>query len=283
MDYDACLTLPPELMRFWTLATFVLGTCIGSFLNVCIWRIPRGESIVSPPSRCPKCGHMIAWYENIPLFSWIFLLGRCSGCKAPISARYFIVELMTGLLFSLLFLKVALAGEPFERLAPFYLMASLAITTAFIDCELRIIPDKTTYPAMAAGLMMAIALPAAWGVESRLAAFLLSLTGLLVAGCVMAVISVLGRLVFKRDALGWGDVKYIAAVGASLGLVAPLFAVFAGSLTGAVFGIARILLDRRKRRRPIAFGPFLAFGVVLWMLFGAWLMRLYLDALRHLH
>jgi leader peptidase (prepilin peptidase)/N-methyltransferase len=280
LEYDAYLALPPELARFWTVATFIFGACLGSFLNVCIWRIPRGESVVSPPSRCPNCGHQITWYENIPLFSWIFLLGRCSGCKKPISARYFVVELITGFLFSLLFLKVLASGEPLERLAPYYLMTALALTTAFIDCELRIIPDKTTYPAIAASLLMAPLLPEAWGTHSRLWAFAIALSGLLLAGGLMALASILGRLAFKRDALGWGDVKYIAAVGACLGFVPALFALFAGSVLGSLFGLSRHLFNSKRRRRPIAFGPFLAGGVLLWMLFGAWLLALYHEKLR---
>jgi len=279
---EAC-ELPAELAPFWTVATFILGCCIGSFLNVCIWRIPRGESVMSPPSHCPKCGHSIAFYENIPLLSWIFLLGKCSGCKSPISIRYFLVELMTGLLFATLFVKVAALGEPLGRLAPYFAMAMLAITTAFIDCELRIIPDETTYAGMGAGLVSAALFPEAFGVHSRLAALTIAAAGLAIAGGGMALAALGGKAIFKREALGWGDVKYIAAVGCCLGVVGAAFSVLAGSVLGSIAGLLRAALSKRKGRlrRPIAFGPFLAAGAVLWMLFGERAVQWYLEFLRH--
>jgi len=278
LEYETVIT--PELVRFWMISIFVLGTCIGSFLNVCIWRIPRGESVVNPPSRCPKCGHMIAWYENIPLFSWIFLLGRCSCCKEPISPRYFVVELSTGLLFSMIFLKIIAAEEPLERLGPYLLIAALSITTAFIDSECRIIPDKTTYTAMALSVLMAPFLPEAWGTSNRMLAPALAIAGLLLAGGLLTLVALFGHLIFKRDALGWGDVKFIAAAGACLGFGGALFAVFAGSVAGTIFGLGRNFVWSRKRKRPIAFGPFLAGGVFLWIFFGAWLLQLYFEHFR---
>jgi leader peptidase (prepilin peptidase)/N-methyltransferase len=130
---------------------------------------------------------------------------------------------------------------------------------------------------MLAGLVLAFALPEAWGVHGRLHALALSATGLVVAGGLMALLALSGRFLFKREALGWGDVKFIAAAGALLGLLGPLFAVFAGSLLGSVYGIGRALLSKRRRRRPIAFGPFLAAGALLWILFGRRLLELYLE------
>ncbi len=281
VETETC-QLPGELIPFWTVAIFILGSCIGSFLNVCIWRIPRGESIISPPSRCPKCGHAIAFYENIPLLSWLFLLGKCSGCRNPIPVRYFLVELMTGLLFAMLFIKVAALGEPLGLLAPFFAMAMLAVTTAFIDCELRIIPDETTYAGMGAGLVSAALFPEAFGAHSRLGAVGVAAFGLAVSGGFMALAAIGGKAVFKREALGWGDVKYIAAVGCCLGVFAAAFTVLAGSVLGSIGGLLRAALSNRKGRfrRPIAFGPFLAAGAIVWMLFGERILNCYFNFVR---
>ncbi len=265
----------PETFRFWTISFFVFGACIGSFLNVCIWRIPRGESLISPPSRCPKCGHPLSWYENIPMISWLFLMGRCRSCKAPITARYFIVELMTALLFSMLFIKAYTFAEPLTILPAYFLMASLAITTAFIDCELRIIPNETTYTGMIAGLLFAGLFPETWQVSTWTGSLALSAAAFAVSGGFMALAALAGKFIFKREALGWGDVKYIAAVGACLGVPAAFFAVFAGSLIGAVAGL--LIALKKGRRRPIAFGPFLAAGAVAWMLFGMPVLKAYLS------
>ena len=278
VETETC-QIPGELALFWTVAIFILGSCIGSFLNVCIWRIPRGESVLSPPSHCPKCGHAIAFYENIPLLSWLLLLGKCSKCRNPISVRYFLVELMTGMLFAMLFMKVAVSGEPLGLLAPYFAMAMLAVTTAFIDCELRIIPDETTYAGMGAGLVSAALFPEIFGVHGRLAGMAIAVLGLAVAGGGMALAAFAGRAIFKREALGWGDVKYIAAVGCCLGVVGAAFTVLAGSVLGSVAGLVRGAVSKRRGRlrRPIAFGPFLAFGAILWMLFGERIVISYLE------
>ena len=127
----------------FSLFAFWIGCCIGSFLNVCIYRIPNGMSILYPPSHCPNCNHAIAWYENIPLFSFLCLRGRCSSCRCPISPRYFYVEMMTGVLYAGLFLCLVYSGSPRFHLLPLYFIASaVAICNAFTDCEYRVIPDS---------------------------------------------------------------------------------------------------------------------------------------------
>jgi len=153
------MTLPPE--AFWALSAFVFlaGLCIGSFLNVCIWRIPRDESIVWPGSHCPACGHPIAPWDNLPLLSWLILNGRCRHCRAPISPRYFLVELLTGALFTALWLVHGVSV-----LTPVYLLFAAALVMAtFIDLDHLILPDRVTLGGMILGPVLSFALPALQG------------------------------------------------------------------------------------------------------------------------
>ncbi|MFA7231295.1 MAG: prepilin peptidase [Victivallaceae bacterium] len=271
----------PDMLPLWQVMSFVLGTCMGSFLNVCIWRIPRGESIVTAPSHCPKCGHGIRWYENIPLLSWLCLRGKCSSCKAPITSRYFFVELLTGILFYILFLKVTLEGQPLTILFAYYGMTMLIVTTCFIDVEHRIIPDKTTYPAMLLGLAAAICFPETWNTASRLWAGAFSLTGLAVSGGALMLFAIFGKMLFRAEALGYGDVKYLAAVGACLGLSASFFTVLFGSLAGTVAGLMLVIVKKKGLKTAIPFGPFLAVGTFVWMVYGERLMSLYINLFQH--
>ena len=153
---------------FFVFSSFLFGSCLGSFLNVCIWRMPLGESIVTAPSHCPKCGTPIRWFDNIPVVSYLALRGRCRSCKAPISPRYVIVEALTGILFALLLFKVGATQQPPFTLLLYFTMTLLCITTIWIDFEHRLIPDATTYPAILFGLAASAAFPSAWGVSNHL-------------------------------------------------------------------------------------------------------------------
>lgn len=272
--------LYPDLLIFWSVGVFVLGCCIGSFLNVCIWRMPRGESIVTAPSHCPNCNHDIAWYENIPLLSWLCLRGKCSSCKAPITFRYFFVELMTGILFFLLFYKVVYDHQPIGILVVYFGMTMLVVTTIFIDYKHFIIPDRTTYPAIVLGIATAIIFPETWNIQGRLAAGTWSVLSMLISGGIMALLAIAGKLVFKMEALGWGDVKYIAAVGACLGPLACFFSLLFGSIAGALAGLLIILLRRGGLKSAIPFGPFLAAGTFIWMFYGERLTAAYFQLFR---
>ncbi|HCH86985.1 MAG TPA: hypothetical protein DFL85_15940, partial [Lentisphaeria bacterium] len=153
---------------FFVFSSFLFGSCLGSFLNVCIWRMPLGESIVTAPSHCPKCGTPIRWFDNIPVVSYLALRGRCRSCKAPISPRYVIVEALTGILFALLLFKVGATQQPPFTLLLYFTMTLLCITTIWIDFEHRLIPDATTYPAILFGLAASAAFPSVWGVSNHL-------------------------------------------------------------------------------------------------------------------
>jgi len=273
----------PELLPIWDVAVFLLGACVGSFLNVCIWRMPRDESIFFPRSHCPKCGHVLSWYENIPLLSWVCLRGKCRKCRAEISFRYFVVELLTAIMFFIVWRKVTVTGEPLAEAPLYFFVTMYVLSTFFIDMEHRIIPNETTYTAMVIGLVYAFAFPEVWGNINRTWALLLSLVSMLVAGGSFALLAYIGKKVFRKDALGWGDVKFLAGIGACLGLKACFFTVFFGSLTGSVAGLVAMLMARKRSGVVIPFGPFMACGVYLWILFEPQIIMLYLYIMQRLH
>jgi leader peptidase (prepilin peptidase) / N-methyltransferase len=275
----------PQMMPLWHIIVFMVGTCIGSFLNVCIWRIPRGESIVSPPSRCPKCGHELPWYENIPLFSWLALRGKCSSCSTAITSRYFFVELLTGMLFFILWFKIVFDHQPLTLALVYLPVTALIITTIFIDIEHFIIPNLTTFPLMIVGMVLAVAFPQNWKVfgffpevtayASHFYALGFSIASMAIGYGAMALLAIFGKMIFKRDALGWGDVKYIAAIGACIGLKACFFSLLFGSLFGALFGVIMIIRKKANGKTALPFGPFLAVGTYIWMFYGERLTYFY--------
>ena len=266
------MTLPLE--AYWVLSAFVFlaGLCIGSFLNVCIWRIPRDESIVFPGSHCPACGHAIAPWDNIPLLSWLILNGRCRHCRGPISPRYFLVELLTGALFTALWLVHGVSV-----LTPVYLLFAAALVMAtFIDLDHLILPDRVTLGGMILGPVLSFALPALQGQTQRLPALVHSLIGLALGYGLLWLVATLGRLILKRDAMGMGDWKLLGAIGACLGAQAVLFTIFVSSLTGTLLGLALIAARRKALQSKIPYGPHLALAAVLWMLCGPACIAAYL-------
>jgi leader peptidase (prepilin peptidase)/N-methyltransferase len=265
----------PELMPFWYVMSFILGTCIGSYLNVVIYRVPAEMSLSTPGSHCPKCKKEIQWYQNIPLISWLVLRGKCANCACCIPIRYLLIELLTGVLFLLVFAKVIFYHEPIEILIVYLGLTMLIVTTIFIDFEHQIIPDKTTYPAMILGLVAAAAFPMIWHTNSHWRALSQSAVCFVASGGLLALFAIIGSKIFKRDALGWGDVKYIAAIGACLGGRAAYFTLLFGALTGSIIGIALMISKKKGFKGAISFGPFLASGTLLWMLFDVLILRFY--------
>lgn len=275
--------IPAEILPFLNVFAFIIGACVGSFFNVCIWRIPRDESIVSPPSHCPKCGHLIPWHENIPLVSWLALRAKCSKCRISISPRYFFVELLTGYVFLLIWIKVLSSGQPIAFVFPYSFVAALVILTAFIDAEHSIIPNEITYAGMIAGLCFSIIWPELWVqhrnwiMPERLISFILSSGSLLISVLFMSFIALGGRYMFKKEALGWGDVKYIGAVAALIGIPACFFSLLFASLTGSVYGLSLIMLGKGKLRSAFPLGPFLAAGTIIWVFFGESIYESYVQ------
>jgi len=256
----------------------LFGLIIGSFLNVVIYRLPReGMSIVRPRSRCPKCGHQLAWFENLPIVSWLLQGGKCRACRAPIPVRYPIVEALTAALFfgSFWLLK---PEEP--RALGFVRAAVLAalVAVTYIDFDHRIIPDEITIPGMVLAPIVCVLLPSVMIPErlyqpllfqlegkERGAALLLSLAGMAAGAGIIWGVGFLGRLVFKKEAMGLGDVKLMGLIGGLLGPEGVFLAFLIGVVSGAFFGIVYFLVTRD---RYIPFGPFLALGGAALLLCG---------------
>jgi leader peptidase (prepilin peptidase)/N-methyltransferase len=241
-------------------ALFVMGLCVGSFLNVVIARVPEGRSVVSPRSSCPRCGAEIPWYDNVPLISYAMLRARCRHCGEPISIRYPIVELVTGLLF-------ALAGWHFglgaDLLAAVSLLATLVAITA-IDLDRQLIPDVLSLPGIAAGLLLST-------VSGR-PGWLDSLLGTLLGGGIFFL-----NIVASRGGMGGGDMKLGAMLGAFLGWKLVLVAILLAVLAGGAVAIMLLAMRRRGRKDAVPFGPFLALGGAVSLFWGRPLLDWYLG------
>ena len=347
--------------QFWSIVLFVFGCMVGSFLNVCIHRLPLGQSIVSPPSHCPHCQYSIPWYLNIPLVTWLYLRGKCRNCGAPISIRYFLVELLTGLLFLGCWLRFG-ASTPGLALIYCLLLAGL-IAATFIDFEHFIIPDEITIGGMVAGFICSFFVPGLHQVIDVQASLKQSLLGMGAGAGLIYLILRLGKLLFgrhkmglppetrivftetcvqlpdraipyedlfyrqsdtillrartielvdrcyknvvvrlspsllqiedeklnpetvphleavsseivlPREAMGFGDVKFMAAIGAFLGWKAVIFSLMVSSAIGSVVGLTLIGLGRRQSRLP--YGPYIAMAAALWIFAGPQLIQWY--------
>jgi leader peptidase (prepilin peptidase) / N-methyltransferase len=342
---------------FWALVFFVFGTMVGSFLNVCIHRMPRGESVVTPASHCPHCQYSIPWYLNLPLLTWLVLRGRCRNCGAPIAVRYFLVELLTGLAFLGCWLGF---GRESAWLALIYsgFIAGL-IAASFIDFEHFIIPDEITLGGVGAGFVMSLMVPALHRAETSAGAIERSVVGILVgAGVVYGILRlsklmygrqrfdlppdtrifftetslelpdrsipyedmfyrksdtivlqaktvelvdrgyarvavrlsperlqiggeefkpeevghlevVTDEIVVPREAMGLGDVKFMAAIGAFLGWQAVLFSLMVSAMIGAAVGLSLVAMKRRELSSSrLPYGPFIAMAAVIWIFWG---------------
>jgi leader peptidase (prepilin peptidase) / N-methyltransferase len=247
---------------------FVLGTIIGSFLNVCIHRIPQGESIVTPPSRCPRCKTSIHFYDNIPLVSFIILQGRCRKCHAPISPRYPLVEFLMGLFSLMLLLRFGISTLYLIYLAFF---ASLTLVS-FIDLPYRIIPDVISLPGIGIGVICSLLHPQLSVKDS--------LIGVLLGGGTLYTVASVYRLITKREGMGGGDVKLLAMIGAFIGWKGVLFTILCSSFVGTVVGVILMLVSSADSKYAVPFGPFLSIGAVIYVLWGEALISWYLGFLR---
>lgn len=342
--------------HFWTVVFFVLGSMVGSFLNVCIHRMPRGESVVRPPSHCPACGMSIRWWQNVPIVSWLALRGRCAGCGSRISPRYLLVEALTGAMFAALWLVHGDAG-PLVALGFSVFGAGLLVAT-FIDLEHLIIPDEITIGGTVAGVVLAVVVPAMHSATYVWPALKAALIGAVVGAGVVFAILELGKLLFgrqqfrlptgarlvftetelhlpdrvlpyeevfcrqsdaltfhasrleltdrchrhvtvqlrlltnslriadeemeasrvtwmeavtdqvtvPREAMGWGDVKFMAAIGAFTGWEGVLFSLLGSSVAGLLVNVGLIAAGRREWTAQIPYGPYLAAAALVWVL-----------------
>ena len=368
MGLDAILdsqNWAPVPFHFWSLVFFVFGCMVGSFLNVCIHRLPLGQSIVSPPSHCPQCQYSIPWYLNIPLVTWLTLGGKCKNCAAPISVRYFVVELLTGAVFLSCWLKFGGQSAPLSLVYCLFLAGLIAAT--FIDFEHFIIPDEITLGGCGAGVLCAFLVPALHGEQAPAPALVKSFLGVgvgagliylilrmgkvlfgrqklrlaaetrivftenavvlpdkeipygdlfyrksdvialnartveLVDRCYKNVLirltptalkigdevlnpegvphleAVTGELLLPREAMGLGDVKFMAAIGAFLGWQAVIFSLMVSSVIGSVVGITLIVLRKQAWSSRLPYGPYIALAAAFWIFGGRRLLEWFLT------
>jgi len=241
-------------------ACFLFGLVIGSFLNVVIGRLPAGRSPVRPGSACLACGASIRWYDNVPVLSWLWLRARCRSCGAPISWRYPAVELATAILFGLTAHRIG----PALDLAPALLLLAALVAITFIDLDHQLIPDVITLPGIIAGAALSIALhPIHW---------LDTVLGIVVGGGLFLVI-----IVASGGGMGGGDMKLGAMMGAFLGWKLVLLAILLGVFAGGAVALALLATGSKGRKDPVPFGPFLALGAVLSLLWGNDLLEWYLG------
>jgi leader peptidase (prepilin peptidase)/N-methyltransferase len=249
----------------------VFGAMIGSFLNVVIHRLPEHESLVRPGSHCPACRAPVRWYDNLPILSWLILRGRCRDCRAPISPRYLLVEALTAALTLLVAVRWEGVGGSWSLshcVAALVLVYPLVPVT-FIDLKLKIIPDRITKPGMAVAVLVSLLVPDLHAPHifsltamrnPHVASFLASLCGVLVGAGSIWFMGVAGKALFKKESMGFGDVKFMGMVGGFLGPVGVLLVVLIACLVGSVVGGLSWLLTKDHY---LAFGPFLALGALL--------------------
>lgn len=259
--------MPLEIEIAARIFIFLIGLCIGSFLNVVIHRLPLGESIVWPASRCPSCRKAIPWHQNIPVLSFLFLRAKCGQCQAPISWRYPAVEIITALLFSL-----AAWREPYFPAWPFqFFFLSALVACTFIDLDHWILPDKITLPGIVIGLLSAFVVP---GHD-----ILMAVIGCLLGGGILYAVAWGYLALTGKDGLGGGDIKFLAMVGAFLGPKGAFITLILSSLVGSILGLGLIFFRGKKGNTAIPFGPFLAGGSLLAFFFGEPLWQWYFGLL----
>jgi len=258
---------------------FILGAVIGSFLNVCIVRMPHEASVITPRSHCVQCKKTIPWYDNIPLISYLILGGRCRFCKAKFSFLYFFVEMLTGIVFVLFYLYYGLD----ILLLPYLVMVCGFIVATFVDFGHRIIPDEISIGGMCAGLVFSLFIPELHGINPsgniilvHLKSLGLSLLGVVIGGGSIYAMGLLGDFLFKKESMGGGDVKLLAMIGAFLGWKAAILTFFIAPFFGAIFGVIEKI---RTNDTAIAYGPFLVSAALICLFWEepiiAWIMRGY--------
>ena len=268
----------PVAFHLWV---FAVGAIVGSFLNVVIARVPRGESIVSPGSKCPRCGAPIRWYDNVPIVSWLLLRAKCRKCGEPISVRYPLVELLGGIL------AVAVVRQygPTPTALGLFAFAASLVALAYIDMDTWLLPHQITWPLLALGLASPL-----W---NRGIGWVSSLIGAAAGFAFFAAIALLGEKILKRETMGWGDVWLLSAIGAWMGWQALWPVILLAALQGAITGIALIAAGRDPSARTpaepapaaadaewvppkhaVPFGPFLALAALEVLLAGGFLARL---------
>ncbi len=241
------------------------GLIIGSFLNVVIARLPGGQSIVSPRSQCPSCGLAIAWYDNLPILSYLYLLGRCRGCAMPISPRYPLVEGMTSVLFGFAVYRFGLTID----LAASLVLLSALVAITFIDLDHRIIPNEISIPGIPIGFAFGALRESVGPADAGL--------GILIGGGALFAVAYLYEKIRDREGMGMGDVKLLAMIGGFAGWQGVLVTMITGSIVGTIAGLALMIRERGTLQLAIPFGPFLALGAAFHLFWGEELLGWYLQ------
>ena len=251
---------------------FMFGSIVGSFLNVCIYRLPKGRSIIVPGSHCPNCNAKIRWYDNIPILSYIFLSGKARCCKARISLRYFIVEALTAAAFLVFFISYGMTA----KFLAYCILVSGLIVATFVDFEIQEIPDEVSLGGLVAGLALSVAFPSILNEVTRLNGFINSSLGALAGGSMIYAMGMLGEFAFKKEAMGGGDVKLLAMIGSFLGWKLTILTFFIAPAFGAVVGI---ILKIKEGKETIPYGPYLSLATVVSIFFGEKILKLLLYGL----
>jgi len=274
---------------FFLLLSIAWGASIGSFLNVCIYRIPLDLSVVKPRSHCPGCKQPIAWYQNIPVLSYLLLRGKCAKCGIRISPRYILVEILVAVLFALAWLKFGSVAGPRQFglvpitefwLVPVYWLVVMGLVLGtFVDFEHMIIPDRVTLGGIACGLVASALVPELHGQTTVLHGLMKSVIGAATGWGLLWGVAMLGEFIFKKEAMGFGDVKLMGAIGAFFGWEAVLFTVMISSLVGSIVGVTLMLLGKKEMQSKLPYGPYLSLAALLWMYWGSSWWALYINFL----
>ncbi len=240
---------------------FIFGSIVGSFLNVCIYRMPKNESIVKPTSHCPNCKKPIDWYDNIPMVSFLLLAAKCRNCKTKISIRYFIVELLTASLILFLFIQFGMSIKFFV----YSVLFCALIVASFIDLEYQIIPDEISVGAIILGVLVNVFYPNFNGLLDFKQALIFSGKGILVGGGTLYLTGIIGDIIFKKESMGGGDIKLLAGIGAFLGWQIALFVFFGAPIFGAIVGL---IVKIKKKISIIPYGPFISLSTFLAVFWG---------------
>lgn len=236
---------------------FIFGSCIGSFLNVVIHRLPAGLSVVTPPSHCPFCERAIPFYLNIPILSYIVLRGKCGFCKTPISIRYPGVEFLTGMLGLVISIKFGVNPAAFFWFA----FGTVLVAISFIDLDHQIIPDRLSLPGIVIFSTSFLFIPEMTWVAV--------LGGIIVGGGILYAVALAYYFLRKQQGMGGGDIKLLAMIGAATGIKGVFFTLFTGSVLGTIAGVAGLIFDKKRgRQTKIPFGPFLSAGAIIYVLWG---------------
>lgn len=273
--FDVWREMPPEFWHhpaIWA-AVWAFGAIWGSFLNVCVYRIQAEMSVVHPGSHCFNCKAPVAWYDNLPVLSWCLLRGKCRNCGAPFSVRYAVIEAITGALF----LELWIQYGPSLQMGAYWLMSFGLLLGSAIDLDDFWIPDRVTWGGIALGLPLSALVPSLHGAETAMEGLKASALGAGLGFGLLWAVGWFGKLAFKKDAMGFGDVKLLGAIGAFLGAPAVLFVVFGSALLGSVVGVTLIAMGKSELGGRLPFGPYLSAAALVWVFGGYKLFNAYVD------